>query len=197
MVYTLGAQIIENTFHVQKGTPFTALQLQGLTNVFDAWDSTGATRWGQYRPAGTVLQQIKTRALDTAASPVWIFVLPVARAGIKGGTSLPNNATFAVTLQTGLAGRSQRGRIYVPGLTTQDIQAPPNQNTLNAVNANQFVTSMGVLIANVAAIGAGYNLVVTSYRTGGAWRAAGQNSVILNAAYANLFIDTQRRRLPH
>lgn len=196
MVYTFGGQIIENTFHVQKGTPFTALQLQGLTTVFDTWDSTGANAFKGFRPIGCILQAIKTRALDTAASPVYIYTLPLPRAGGQNALPMPGNVSFCVTLQTGLAGRSQRGRFYMPGLVTSTVGNTPLNNTVSTSYANGIVASANSLIAAVAAIGAGYALVVTSYRTGGAWRANGVNSVILNAAYADLFVDSMRRRLP-
>lgn len=196
MVYTFGGQIIENTFHVQKGSPFTALQLQGLTTAFDLWDSTGANKFQSSRPIGCTLTQIKTRALDTPASPVFIFTLPGPRNGSINATPMPGNVSFCVTLQTGLAGRSQRGRIYMPGLTTTTVGNTPLNNTVTTAYANGCVASLNALIAQVAALGAGYALVVTSFRSGGAWRANGQNSVILNAAYADLFVDSMRRRLP-
>jgi len=195
MVYTCAGQIIENTFHVQKSSPFTALELQGLATAFDNWDGVGASRWALLRANNCVLQQIKTKALDTASSPVYIFVLPVARGGAGAGGSLPLNVTFCLTLQTGLAGRSQRGRIYFPGIQSGQVQAAPAQNQIVAATANQMVTDLNNLIAAVAALGAGYKMVVTSYYNNGAWRSVAQNSIITNAAYADLNLDSQRRRL--
>lgn len=196
MVYTYGTQTIENTFHVQKGSPFTALELQGLTSVFDNWDGVGVGRFQLLRPFSSALQQIKARALDTASSPVWIYVLPVARiGGISGGADLPGNVTFAITWQSGLAGRSQRGRFYMPGINSGKLQSTPNLNDLQAAYANSLVTCANALIAAVAGAGAGYHLVVTSYMSGGVWRSTGVNTVIANAAYADLHIDSQRRRL--
>ncbi len=197
MIYTWSGQIIENTFHVQKSSPFLVADLVVLANAFDLWDSTGATRWQLSRKAECLLTQIKTRALDTSSSPVYIFVLPVSRGGAAGsGGALPGNCTFCLTLQTGLAGRSQRGRIYLPGLSTGDLQAAPNQSLVTAARANIYVASLNALVSQIAALSASHKLVVTSYRTGGAWRSSGVNSVVLNAAYADLAVDSQRRRLP-
>ena len=197
MIYTWSGQIIENTFHVQKSSPFLVADLVVLANAFDLWDSTGATRWQLSRKAECLLTQIKTRALDTSSSPVYIFVLPVSRGGAAGsGGALPGNCTFCLTLQTGLAGRSQRGRIYLPGLSTGDLQAAPNQSLVTAARANIYVASLNALVSQIAALSASHKLVVTSYRTGGAWRSSGVNSLVLNAAYADLAVDSQRRRLP-
>jgi hypothetical protein len=195
MVYTYSGQTIENTFHVQKSTPFTAGDLSVLANTFDSWDSTGALKWSTLRAQNCVLQQIKTKALDTISSPVFIFVLPVARPGLTAGNPLPGNLTFCLTLQTGLAGRSQRGRIYFPGLSPGQINGAGSQNTMVASVANNMVLLLNNLISAIAALSASHKLVVTSFRSGNAWRAVAQNTVITNAAYANLVVDTQRRRL--
>ena len=196
LVYTFGGQIIENTFHVQKGSPFTFVQLQGLATAFDLWDSTGTTRWQTVRPIGCTLIQIKTKALDSAAAPLYWFTLPTPRNGAVNINPMPGNVTFCVTLQTGLAGRSQRGRVFMPGLWTTIVGNTPTNNVISAAQATAFVVSLNALITQIAALGTGYALVVTSYRTGGAWRSAGSNTPITNAAYADLAIDTQRRRLP-
>jgi hypothetical protein len=196
MVYTYAGQVIENTFHVQKSTPFTAGDLSILANAFDGWDSTGALKWSTLRNQNCFLQQIKTKALDTIASPVFIFVLPVARPGLTAGSLLPGNLTFCITLQTGLAGRSQRGRIFFPGLASGQIQGAGAQNLMNTAVANNMVLLVNNLIAAIAALSASHKLVVTSFRINGAWRLVAQNTVVTNAAYANLTVDTQRRRLP-
>lgn len=196
MVYSYAQQTIENTFHVEKSSPFTAAELRALALVFNAWDSAATNSWQSVRTAGSVLTSIKSRALDSAAAPIDVYILPTPRAGaISVGTNMPGNVTFAFTWQTGLAGRSQRGRLFMPGMNTFILQASPNQNLVAASWANDCVTRLNLLKSNIQAIASGYNLVVTSYMSNGAWRSVGQNTVILNAAYANLAIDNQRRRL--
>ena len=194
MVYTFGGEIIENTFHVQKGSPFTLAELQALVTVFDNWDSTGATKFQGQRPIGCTLIQIKSKGLDSQSAPVWIYTLPIARNGSVNQLPMPGNVTFCITLQTGHAGRSQRGRIFMPGLWVNIVGNTPNNNVIAASTANGFVASLNSLITQVAAIGTGYALVVTSYYNNGAWRTTASNTVITNAAYADLKIDNQRRR---
>lgn len=197
MVYTYASQIIENTFHVQKNSPFTSGDLQFLTTVFDAWDSTGTTSWHNQRSSVNVLQQIKARALDTASSPVWINVLTTPRPGLRTtGTAMPPNVTFALTWQTGHAGRSYRGRLFVPGILTGDIQASPNQGLLNSGFAGQLVITLNSLLTQINAIASDYHLVVTSYYNNHAWRTTAVNTIITNAAFADLSLDNMRRRLP-
>lgn len=196
MVYSYAGSTIENTFHVQKSTPFTAAELRTLALAFNAWDGTTAPTWASIRTQNSILTTIKSRALDSAAAPIDIYVLPVPRAGaVSAGINLPGNVTFALTWQTGLAGRSQRGRLYFPGLNGFILQGTPNQNLVAASWANDCVTRMNNLISQISALGSGHKLVVTSYMSNGVWRAVGQNTIILNAAYANLAVDNQRRRL--
>jgi len=195
-IYTYGGWIIENTFHIQKSSPFTMLDLQGAVTAFDNWDSTGVNRWALQRRGECVLIQWKARALDSLTAPVYIFTLPASRPGGAGtGGAMPGGSTFCLQWQTGHAGRSQRGRLYVPGLSTNDLQAAPNQNLMIASVANAMVTSLNTLIAALAGLGTPITLVVVSYRTGGAWRTTAQATPITNAAYADLAVDSQRRRL--
>lgn len=56
----------------------------------------------------------------TKADAVGAFVPPVPKAGV-GTAHLPNQCALVTTLQTGLAGRRNRGRMYLPvtGVTVQ------------------------------------------------------------------------------
>lgn len=194
MVYTYAGVIVENVYHVQGSTPFTALTLSGLANTFDAWDNA-VTGYKAVRNSSSSLILIRTRALDTASSPVFTFTLPVARAGAGGASPLPGNVTFAIKLETGLAGRSFRGRVFIVAPSGTNLQAAPNQNLVTAVYANACVTALNLLVSSITAAVATNKLVVASYRTLGAYRAAAVLTPIINASYANLRIDTQRRRL--
>lgn len=190
MVYTVNGQIVENTFHVSKGSPFTGAQLNSLCDTFASWDQSN---WRARRVTSALLTNIKGRALDTAIAPVGQATIAAGlpHGGTVSAALLPNNVTFAIKLQTGLAGRSARGRIYAPGLGVG--QYTNGTNDMTSAVANSMVSDLNTLIGIIA--GLGYTLVVTSYRTGGAWRAVGVNYPIINAAYTDLHLDSQRRRL--
>jgi len=196
MVYTYAGQIIENTFHVKRGTPWDSPALQYLTQtLFNNWDGVNPLRFSGQRAGGCILTQIKGRALDTPSSPVYIYTLPSARAGAFGGTNYPANVTFCFTAQTGLAGRSYRGRIYMPGMTGSMIGGAPGQNLALATWANPTVTVLNDLQTQIEAHDATWHLVVTSYYNNLAWRTEAVSTRITNWAYADLAIDSQRRRL--
>lgn len=195
LVYTIGSVIIENTFHVKKGSPYTLADLTALAGVFDTWDSTGAAKWQAARSGLTTLLFVRAKALDTSSSPVYTYTVP---GGGRVGTLtiasvMSNNVSFCIRLQTGLAGRSFRGRLYVPPFGSANVQASPSQNFVTAAFALMLVTSLQALLTQLAA--AGHTWVVTSFYNSGAWRAAGVNTDILTIGYADLRVDTQRRRL--
>lgn len=194
MVFTYAGVIIENVYHVTGSVPFTALTLQGLCNTFDTWDNA-ATGYKTVRNSLSSLILIRSRALDTASSPVFTFTLPVARQGTAGASLLPGNATFAIKLETGLAGRSFRGRTFIVGMPSAQLQTAPNQNLVQAGYANLCVAALNLLISSITAAVATNKLVVASYRTAGAYRTTAVCTPIINASYANLRVDTQRRRL--
>lgn len=185
---------MENTYHVQRSTPFDIAGLTAVANAFDAWDAT-ALGGILLRSNTCALFAIKTRALDSQTAPIYVKTLATPRNGSSAGAVLPAMCTFCVKLETGHAGRSQRGRVYLPGLNAAMQQTSPNGDFVSATYANQCVTALNALIAAIAAIGASYALVVTSTYSGGAWRTTGVNTAIINATYADLRIDSQRRRM--
>lgn len=194
MLYTSAGHTIENTFHVAKGSPFSGADLITLANVFDDWDGNVAyaDRWQAVRGSATILFLVDTKALDTSSSPTYGKAI-ANRAGGRTGTQMPPNVSFALSLRTGLAGRSQRGRIYAPGLSSGDINVPPSQNQIVAASATALVASLTKLKTLLTT--AGFTLVVTSFRTGGAYRAVGQNTPVTSILYTTLKLATMRRRV--
>lgn len=195
LVYSIDNIIIENTFHVSKGSPYSLADLTALAGTFDTWDSTGTARWQAARIGPVVLLYIKTRALDTSSSPVYTYTIPAGgRAGsLTGSGNIPPSVSFCVRLLTGLAGRSYRGRLYIPSYSGSQLQAAPLTQFITPAFALVVVTSLQALMTALAA--AGHTWVVTSFYNSGAWRTAGVNTAILSIGYADLRVDTQRRRL--
>jgi hypothetical protein len=195
MVYLWQNEIIENTFHIEKGSPFSSSDLSTACDKFDLWDSTGSSRFALVRDDQCYLSQIKGRALDTSSAPVFIKTIGTPRGGDWSGSGnrLPGNVTFCVKLESGLSGRSQRGRIYMPGMRGNMLQVAPDGNKVTTGYANSCVNALNALITQLTA--AGLTLVVTSFYTAGAWRTTAQNTPIINAAFADLNSDSQQRRL--
>lgn len=188
LIYTSNTELVENVFHVSKGSPYSLADLQALRGVVNTWD---ATTWYQSRSTGVTLNRIRTRALDTASSPTEDYSLPTPRAGSQAGVLLPNNVTFCFKLPTGTSGRSYRGRWYMVGLTHNFLGT--TSNLIGAVAANNLLTWLNALPTALTA--AGHTLSVVSYYHNGAWRAVGVSTPALPFVYVDLALDSQRRRL--
>lgn len=188
LIYQHAGEINENQFHVTKASPFSLSDLQALRGVADAWDA--ATNIAG-RVTSASLVRIRTKALDTASSPLEDYSLPTPRAGSLGGVALPLNVAFCVKLATGLAGRSYRGRWYFGNLTSLSLT---DAGHISLASATGYANLLATLLANLAA--AGYTMSVVSYRTGNAWRTTGVATPITTAVAVDTAIDSMRRRLP-
>lgn len=188
MVYSNNGVVAENVFHVRKGSPYSAADLVALRNLFNTWHQTS---WSTYHTAYATLFRIRSKALDTASSPLDDYYLPIPRPGTNSVSGVPGNVTFCIKLSTGLAGRSYRGRLYWIGMGINQFGASLNQ--INPATATALVTSLNNFVATLAA--AGHTLGVASYRADKAWRAVGVFTPALNWVAVNYDLDSMRRRL--
>lgn len=137
------------------------------------------------------------RDLTTALS----FVVDQDAGATPGGTTgeaAPNNVAACISFRTGLAGRSFRGRNYIPAI--------PNSNvTLNTLDPSWMLgmtNAYGLLLFGGGALPAGWDWVIASRFSGvdGSGnpipRVSGITTPIINTLFSNDIVDSQRRRLP-
>ena len=189
MIYSLFSDVVENCFSVKKPANWSLTELQDLRAFFDNWH---ATQFYLCTTGDCLLQRIRTRALDSASSPTEDYHLPVPRSGVAGGGTFPSNVTFAIKLATGLAGRSYRGRIFIPGVCGACVAG--NQVTPGA--QAQYLSSLGQLITQMAAHDSTWQLCVASRYNNGSWRDVGVCTPATGWVAVNSAVDSQRRRLP-
>src|SRR4051812_47134912 len=156
-IWSINGVVCENQIHVQKGSPYSLADLQAVRAICNTWDSA---TWAPIRCAASTLSRIRTRALDSATSPVEDFSLATPRIGGTGAICMPNNVAFCVKLATTTPGRSYRGRWYVTAISPAGLAA--NTNQLNAGTVTFYVASLNTLMANLAA--SGHIVSVVSYR---------------------------------
>lgn len=160
-----------------------------LLELAEMVSDTYATEWPATASNGWTLVRLELRALDVADGPVLTYTTDLPLVGSRTSPALPDNVAACVTLYTGLAGRSRRGRVFHGGLT-EDI-----------VTANNFTTGYGdnleelydLLIFN----GTGNLIpwVVLSYQADNAPRVTAQATPITSATIRDTRIDTMRSRL--
>jgi hypothetical protein len=110
--------------------------------------------------------------------------------GTNGSPALPGNNTLAVSLRTGLTGRSARGRWYWVGLS----EAQVTDNLVLAGPAASIVAAMDALISTINGLSS--QPVIVSFVSGGIPRPGGPVKFIINdALLVDTVIDSQRGRL--
>jgi len=185
------SQLVINdlAFRSSTGPRSAADVLALITALRDWWD-------GSMNPLLNVAylgSRITGKGLTNAVG----LVLELAMNGNDGqvsGEAAPNNCTMAVSFRTGLAGRSNRGRNYVPCLTNSEVTG----NVIDGAFIANVIAAYAQLVfpANVGVIPGGWEWVVLSRFSGGVERTVGVFTEITSVTVADNIVDSQRRRLP-
>lgn len=135
----LDGQICENVLNMRERTgASTPAEIRTSAQAF----------WTTYRGAicgGVTLNQIVLKQMTPIAFDE-IFAAPIAgeENGAIGGAPAPNAMAVVVTLRTGTAGKSHRGRMYIPGVSTG--QLTDNGNKVNPVSLPDLQTVFDNLV---------------------------------------------------
>lgn len=116
--YVQANEITANTFGLVKAAPFTGPELVSVANTIGEW---AADVWMPELPATTILNTIEALGLH---SKPFIKRNNTAGTPVSGGVSLPTEPTIitkTIVFGSGVADRSGRGGIRVPGVITGDI----------------------------------------------------------------------------
>ncbi len=185
MSYTYLGENLENIWYFREADPFDATSLAALnTSIASNW----ATTMQGHLSSGCNLDFIESTALDTDTGAQ--DTLAVGSPGAITGTGLPGSVTVAVKFATGLAGRSNRGRTYWPGLAESQISG----NELNSAVATAIVSDLEDLFAGVESDVTAEHVIV-SYCHDNAWRTTAVSNLVTSYLLVNNDLDNQRRRL--
>jgi hypothetical protein len=187
MSFTQAGQQVANQFYCQFPTQPDRNDLLALGQVINDW-------WEDFmkplQATAVALVKIELTDLTQEFGEQQTFTTGLPQTGNMSGTALANHVTLSVKLATGFSGRSQRGRQYFIGLTSEQM-LDPNHITLSTITALQDCYS--ALIDAVH--DAGWTLVIASFYTDGARRDTAQLKEVISS-HANQTVDSQRRRLP-
>jgi hypothetical protein len=166
---------------------WSTTELTELCALLRAWwnDEMKATVTAQ-----VILQRIRARDLTTANSPIVEYNTGMPITGTGTGSSEPGNVSFSIKKNTGLAGRSFRGRIYMMGMSDTNVVG----NLLNSTVANLWVAAWTEALF-LSGTTYDYGMVVASRYANNAPRVSGISTPVLSVSYADLRIDTRRDRL--
>lgn len=189
MNFTYDGQECANVLHYRDTDGVTAPNLPQIgAGVKQLWDT-----WIKPLCANTLaLRSVVCTDLSASGPPVLEYATGLPLAGTGASPQLPNNCTVAISLKTGLRGRSYRGRLYHLGLMESQV-------TANAVIAGTVTSLLSsyvrfALIDQVAPLH-DFELGVLSYYTNGALRANPVFTAVTDLSCEGI-MDSQRRRLP-
>lgn len=191
--YTRGSLEAFNIIHATKGTPASGADLAALATIIRDWEALVGRlqRSNEWFYQGCILT-----ALDGAGSPFLDAPSTPTLQGNIGAPGAPPQLTIAISLRTGLSGRSFRGRIYHIGST---VNAAGGDGTIDGAYRQNLQNTYGNLRDRFTA--GGWTLCVLSQYSGKTPagekipRAAGVLTPVLTVAVGTR-CDTQRRRLP-
>lgn len=175
--------------NVMWGTTSATVDLTFLQNVAEAVQTWWTSIRDDQCATSIALEEVVATDVSVADGLQYVNVVTPAASGTNAGADLPSNVAAVVSLYTGYAGRSFRGRQYWCGLPDTALSG----NTIQAAYLAVMVADMGELITALQAEGC--NPVVASFQHNGAPRATGL-ATIIDTWGANNVVDTQRRRIP-
>lgn len=191
------SDVAQNILHFMKNdlTAWGTGDLTNLVNSFDTWLGTTNGKKALTDHMATSVTITNLLARDHTVDGGAEYGKTVTHAGSQAGNILASGLTFAITLRTGLVGRSYRGRIFLIGLTAPFTITTPD-TVLNTA-ADDVVSGWNDLITVAEGWSPAMKWVVLSKQHANAWRATGIGTPIVTTGYSELVLDYQRRRAPY
>jgi hypothetical protein len=186
VVGNMGGATVENTFYFTQAGAWALEELQSLADaVDDVWAELGLPLFStaytyMYTKATDLREEIALQALQDAGSGV----------GTASGSGEAANVSFAVKRQSGFTGRSARGRVFLPALSTSQFVSV---NHVSSDYGNYAVALMEAIDA--AALLESWVGVICSRFNAGVQRAHGVTFPIVTWSYTDTRVDSQRGRL--
>lgn len=187
-IYNQAGEVVENVFHTHSDTAWTHSLLVSMVGAWVGWESaTGKL----HRANTTGLIKMRLVDLTTANGVEYITSIAPAQYGTNGAGCNANNVTWCVKGNTGLRGRSARGRFYYCGLPG----AACIDNIIQSAFATAVLADYDNLLSTLNAVN-NSSLGVLSRVSGKAPRGTGILYPYTDFVYTDLDADSQRRRLP-
>lgn len=179
---------MQNTFHARMIGGYAQ---QDLEDLADALDEVVDTYWLPLWSTQLTYSGVTVRGLDSIVDLEASNGDSAGTGGISG-TPIPNQNAFCVKKLSGFTGRSARGRVYIGGLITANLDA--NENFFGGAAAANWVAAVDAV--KDAMDGLGWIPVIVSRFSDGAKREEAVTFEWVTTAYGSLRIDSRRDRMP-
>lgn len=186
MQFVYGGQQIHNVIMVQGASPFTQSDRDNLDTAIEGWWTSSAK---SYFANSFGLAQITITNQDSDAAPSTVYFVNPIVYGTGGSGGVTNSTALCVSLRTNSRGRSYRGRMYLGGMLTSNLQ-----DTVSFILGllPSIITVLQAL--NTAIAGLSKVWVIVSKQHNLVTRVAGVATPITGFS-VDQYIDSQRRRL--
>jgi len=134
-------KLVYNVMHGRVAGGFTATSAiaEAIRTALAA--AAAVTTWRTHVSALVSLSHVDLRDMRTANMPI-VQSTGAALAGTGAGGAIPPGEAFCVTLRTAFTGRSNRGRVYLPGLDFSALAAGGVASGATVTDAAAFVTAV-------------------------------------------------------
>lgn len=191
VIFTLNGVTVQNVFY---GLFPAGYALSDLQDLADRVDLRLTAHWRPEQPPEVSYIRTEVRGL-TSENDLSASQDLSAYVGVALSSSLPNNVTFAIKKESGLTGRSARGRLFWIGIPRDEIQLS-DENLLKVAYAALLVENVDEIRDGIADL-VGWSPVLVSRFTGGVKRPFGVTFPWLTTTNVDLRVDTHRNRLPN
>jgi len=193
MRYRQGTLEAYNIMYVLCPGPASGANLATIAGVFQTWWN-GTFRAVQSSNISWL--GVDLTAMDSPGSPFLAYTNTGTLTGAVGSVPFPPQVTVAISLKTGLSGRSYRGRIYHIGLLAANVITDGTISPAQVVSMTGWYNTL-----RTALTAAGFPWCVASLYSGvdvngdKIPRLVGVPTVVTSIVVGSR-VDTQRRRLP-
>lgn len=187
ITYVQNGKNIQNVLQAFKAVQYDLSDLQLLA---DAVDVAVAANWLPIQTSDATYVRTTVRGLEFENDQEATADVS-AGAGQTLVSGLPNSVTFAVKKQSGLTGRSARGRVYWMGMPRDVLQA--NENRLVIADADAIEAAIDAVRAAITATI--WQAVIVSRFEDNVQRPFGIVFNWISSEAVDIDVDTQRNRL--
>lgn len=186
--YLLDGQVIQNTLSFAfGGSEITLTVLNTLATSLAGWVVDEVL---PLMPQALTFRDIFATDLSVEGGEQGSYIAPAGEIGANTNAPMTNNTTFTLTFKTGRAGKSNRGRNYVPALARNVV----TNNAISSAFAGQLREAWAAMPTYLPP--STWTWVVLSRVENKLEREEAVGIPITAVAFADLTTDSQRRRLP-
>lgn len=188
MRYSWRNEVCENTLYFEKASAWSLAELIDLSDTMytDFWIGHMQDQISNE----CTLIGIRATSLESPTAPQFNTSFTSPSAGGSSDPSVSNNVTWAIQFQTEQRGRSFRGRNYLIGIPTTAVSGLYVTTAFASLVVGNYDIGLGTVATNIG----GQHVVVSKY-TDGTARLTGLTTPVVAYSYADLAIDSMRRRL--